>query len=83
MKNSKMNAQVYIFSQADLNIGDCVELTFFEGKLDGIIEIMVLIYKKEINTTLIFPNAITFKHFKKVSIRHLPNLPSGKINSTQ
>ena len=82
MKNSKMNAQVYIFSQADLNIGDCVELTFFEGKLDGIIEIMVLIHKKEINTTLIFPNA-SFKPFKKVSIRHLPNLPSGKINSTQ
>ena len=81
MKNSKMNAQVYIFSQADL--GDCVELTFFEGKLDGFLEIMVLISKKEINTTLIFQNAITLKPFKKVSIRHLPNLPSGKINSTQ
>ena len=34
----KKNAQVSIYSLADLNIGHCVvdlELTFFEGKLGG------------------------------------------------
>ena len=30
-----LNAQVCICSLADLNIGQCVELTFFEGKLGG------------------------------------------------
>ena len=29
----KKNAQVCIYSLADLNIGHCVELTFLEGKL--------------------------------------------------
>ena len=29
------SAQVCIYSLADLNIGHCVELTFFEGKLGG------------------------------------------------
>ena len=38
MKNYKINAQVRIFSQADLNISDCVELTFVEGKLERFLE---------------------------------------------
>ena len=29
------NAQVSIYFVADLNIGYCVELTFYEGKLGG------------------------------------------------
>ena len=33
MQNFKRNAQVCIYSLADLNIGHCVELTFLEGKL--------------------------------------------------
>ena len=32
MQNLK-NAQDFIYSLADLNIGHCVELTFLEGKL--------------------------------------------------
>ena len=31
MQNFKKNAQVSIYSLADLNIGHCFELTFFEG----------------------------------------------------
>ena len=31
--NFKINAQVYMYSPTDLNIGYCVELTFLEGKL--------------------------------------------------
>ena len=37
----KKNAQVCIYSLADLNIGHCVELTFFEGKLGGIFVVKV------------------------------------------
>ena len=33
MQNFKKNAQVYLYSLVDLNIGHCVELTFLEGKL--------------------------------------------------
>ena len=32
-QNFKKNAQVSIYTLADLNIGHCVELTFFEGRL--------------------------------------------------
>ena len=37
IQNSEIhvNAQVCKYSLADLNIGQCVELTFFEGKLGG------------------------------------------------
>ena len=35
IQNLKKNAQVSIYPLADLNIGHCVELTFFEGKLGG------------------------------------------------
>ena len=41
MQNFKKNAQVSIYSLADLNIGHCVELTFFEGKLGGIYVVKV------------------------------------------
>ena len=34
MQNLKKNAQVCLYSLADLNIGHCVELTF-EGMLGG------------------------------------------------
>ena len=37
MHNLNKNAQVSIYSLADLNINHCVELTFFEGKLGGIL----------------------------------------------
>ena len=37
MKNLKINAQVCIYSF----VAHCVELTFFEGKLDGFLEIRV------------------------------------------
>ena len=40
MQNFKINAQVCIYSLADLNIGHCVELTFFEGKLNGFLVII-------------------------------------------
>ena len=35
LENFQKNAQVskYMYSLADLNIGHCVELTFFKGKL--------------------------------------------------
>ena len=33
MQNLKKNAQVIMYSPADLNIGHCAELTFLEGKL--------------------------------------------------
>ena len=36
---SKINAQVSIYSLADLNIDHCIELTFLEGKLGNICEI--------------------------------------------
>lgn len=31
----KVNAQVRILSPVDINIGHCIGLTFFEGKLNG------------------------------------------------
>ena len=37
----KNRAQVNIYSLADLNIGHCVELTFFEGKLGGFFVVKV------------------------------------------
>ena len=33
LQNFKKNAQVCIYSLADLNIGNCVEFTLLEGKL--------------------------------------------------
>ena len=33
LQNCFLNAQVCMYSLADLNIGHCVELTFLEGKL--------------------------------------------------
>ena len=33
MQELKKDAQVSIYSLADINISHCVELTFFEGKL--------------------------------------------------
>ena len=42
MQNFKINAQVCIYSLADLKIlGHCVELTFDEGKLGGFLVIRV------------------------------------------
>ena len=40
MQNLK-NAQITIYSLADLNIGHSVELTFFEGKLGGFFVVKV------------------------------------------
>ena len=40
--NFEINIQVCINPLADLNIGHCVELTFFEGKLDGFLVVRVL-----------------------------------------
>ena len=33
MQNLKKNAQVCIYSLADLNIGNCVELRLYEGRM--------------------------------------------------
>ena len=40
MQNVK-NAQVRIYSLADLNIGHCVKFTIFEGKLGGFFVVKV------------------------------------------
>ena len=41
MKTLKINAQVCINFLEDLDIGHCVELTFFEGMLDILLVIRV------------------------------------------
>ena len=38
------NAQVGIYSLADLNLGHCVVLTFFEGKLGGFFMVKVYLF---------------------------------------
>ena len=48
------NAQVSIYSLADLNIGHCVSLTFFEGKLGGIFVVKVLKFSYKLKTALIW-----------------------------
>ena len=42
MQNLKKNAQVCIYSLADLNIGHCIELTFLQGKLGRFLMITFL-----------------------------------------
>ena len=85
------NAQVNIYSLADLNIRHCVELTFFEGKLDGffVLKVQTSSYKqKNPNNSHLsciyfhfrFQNAISIKNY---NLRNLTNLPSRKANSTQ
>ena len=49
----KKNAQVSIYSLADLNIGHCVELTFFEGKLGGFLEVKIKKSSNKLKTILI------------------------------
>ena len=41
MHNYKKNAQISIYSLADLNWGHCVDLTFLEGKLGGFFVVKV------------------------------------------
>ena len=41
MQDLKKDAQVSIYSLADLNNGHCVEFTFFEGKLGGFFVVKV------------------------------------------
>ena len=76
LKNTQVSILVY--SLADLNIGQCVELTFFKGKLGGFFVLKVLKSSNELKTILIrlestftSQNAINLKklHFKKVNIR--------------
>ena len=52
MQNFK-NAQVSIYTLADLNIGHCVELIFFEGKLGGCFVVKVLKSSYKLKTILI------------------------------
>ena len=48
MQKFKKNAQVCIYSLADLNIDQCVELTFFEGKLG---RFLILTFLKKVFKT--------------------------------
>ena len=90
MQNKK-NVQVSIYSLAGLNIGHCVELIFFEGKLGRIFcgkgrVINKKQFSSELNLlslSLSKCNKIIKLHFKKVNLRNLPNLPSRKVNCTQ
>ena len=81
------NAQVSIYSLADLNKGHCVEVTFFEGKLGGFFcgkGLKILLFSSELNLlSLSKCNKFQKLNFQKVNIRNLPNLPSRKISSTQ
>ena len=53
MQNFKINGQDCIYSLADLNIGHCLELTVFEGKLYEFLVIRVKKCSLEIKTILI------------------------------
>ena len=66
------NAQVRIFSLANLNIGHYVKLTCFEGKLGGV------------ESTFTFKwNKFKKLYLKKVYIRNQPNFSWRKAKSTQ
>ena len=82
--NLKMNAQLCMYSQSELNVGHCSELTFLEGKLGRFYYDNVL--KWSFFNLLHFESegeSSSLPYFKTLITRNLPTLPSKKDTSIQ
>ena len=89
--NFKIIALVDIYSLADLNRSNCVELSVFEGKL-GRCLVKVKKSSEELNQFSSELNLLSLSpskclklkklDFRKVNIRNLPNMPLKRANSS-